>query len=46
MPRLPVHSVETAPVTSRDALKHLEGRYGRVLNIHGEMAHSPAVLTG
>jgi uncharacterized peroxidase-related enzyme len=44
MPRLPVHSVETAPEESRDALKALEASTGRVLNIYGEMAASPAVL--
>ena len=44
MPRIPVHTVETAPEASRDALKGLAQKYGKVLNIHGEMAHSPAVL--
>ena len=44
MPRLPVHSVETAPEECRDALKGLETRTGKVLNIYGEMATSPAVL--
>ncbi len=44
MPRIPVHSVDSAPEASRDALKTLEAKYGKVLNIHGEMAHSPAVL--
>ncbi|MDP9019197.1 MAG: carboxymuconolactone decarboxylase family protein [Actinomycetota bacterium] len=44
MPRLPVHSVETAPEESREALKALEARTGKVLNIYGEMAASPAVL--
>ncbi len=44
MPRIPVHSVDSAPAASRDALKALESKYGKVLNIHGEMAHSPAVL--
>ncbi len=44
MPRLPVHSVESAPEPSRDALKALEANVGKVLNIHGEMAHSPAVI--
>ncbi len=29
---------------SRDTLKALAGRFGKVLNIHGAMAHSPAVL--
>lgn len=44
MPRIPVHSVDTAPEPSRDGLKALEAKFGKVLNIHGEMAHSPAVL--
>lgn len=44
MPRIPVHTVDSAPEQSRDALKQLESKYGKVLNIHGEMAHSPAVL--
>lgn len=44
MPRIPVHTVDSAPEASRDALKALESKYGKVLNIHGEMAHSPAVL--
>lgn len=44
MPRTPVHTVESAPEASRDALKALEAQFGTVLNIHGEMAHSPAVL--
>ncbi|MFC6286139.1 carboxymuconolactone decarboxylase family protein [Nocardioides sp. GCM10027113] len=44
MPRIPVHTVNSAPGASRDALKALEEKYGKVLNIHGEMAHSPAVL--
>ena len=44
MPRIPVHSVGSAPEGSRDALKALEAKHGKVLNIHGAMAHSPAVL--
>lgn len=44
MPRIPVHTVESAPQASRDTLKALEARVGKVLNIYGEMAHSPAVL--
>jgi AhpD family alkylhydroperoxidase len=44
MPRIPVHSVDSAPEASRDKLKALEARVGKVLNIHGAMAHSPAVL--
>jgi AhpD family alkylhydroperoxidase len=44
MTRIPVHTVESAPEGSRDALKSLEAQFGKVLNIHGAMAHSPAVL--
>jgi AhpD family alkylhydroperoxidase len=44
MPRIPVHTAHSAPEASRDALKQLESKYGKVLNIHGEMAHAPAVL--
>ncbi len=44
MARIPVHSVQTAPEPSRDALEALETKFGKVLDIHGEMAHSPAVL--
>lgn len=44
MTRIPVHSVATAPEAARDSLKALEAQFGTVLNIHGAMAHSPAVL--
>ncbi len=44
MPRIPVHTTDSAPEASRDALKQLEATYGKVLNIHGGMANSPAVL--
>ena len=44
MTRIPVHTVDSAPEGSRDALKALEAQFGMVLNIHGAMAHSPAVL--
>ena len=44
MPRIPVHTVDSAPENSRDPLKALEAKFGKVLNIHGEMAHSPVVL--
>ena len=44
MPRIPVHTTDDAPEASRAALGELESKYGKVLNIHGEMAHSPAVL--
>ncbi|PRW62280.1 carboxymuconolactone decarboxylase family protein [Actinopolyspora mortivallis] len=44
MPRIPVHSVEDAPQQSRQRLQQLRDQFGTVLNIHGEMAHSPVVL--
>lgn len=44
MTRIPVHTVESAPEPSRDELKSLDAKLGKVLNIHGEMAHSPVVL--
>lgn len=44
MPRIPVHTLDSVPENSRDQLKVLEAKFGKVLNIHGEMAHSPAVL--
>ncbi len=44
MPRIPVHTSDSAPENSRDELKALEAKFGKVLNIHGEMAHSPVVL--
>jgi AhpD family alkylhydroperoxidase len=44
MPRIPVHTVDSAPEHSRDTLKALEEKFGKVLNIHGEMAHSPVVI--
>jgi AhpD family alkylhydroperoxidase len=44
MPRFPVHTVSTAPEPAQPALAGLEKRFGKVLNIHGEMAHAPVVL--
>jgi AhpD family alkylhydroperoxidase len=44
MARIPVHSVLRAPEPSRDVLEALEATFGKVLNIHGGMAHSPVVL--
>jgi AhpD family alkylhydroperoxidase len=46
MPRIPVYDLDTAPAASRDNLAALRDKYGKVLNIHGEMAHAPAVLAG
>jgi uncharacterized peroxidase-related enzyme len=44
MPRIPVHTTDNAPAASGETLRHLEKRFGKVLNIHGGMAHSPVVL--
>lgn len=44
MPRIPVHTLQSTPEDSREALKALDAKFGKVLNIHGEMAHSPVVL--
>lgn len=44
MPRIPVHTVADAPEKSKAALEGLQAQLGTVLNIHGEMAHSPVVL--
>ena len=44
MPRVSVHDLDTAPKAARDMLAALRERYGKILNIHGEMAHSPVVL--
>lgn len=44
MPRLTVHSVESAPEDSKETLAALAKSIGKVLNIHGEMAAVPVVL--
>ncbi len=44
MARIPVHTTDSAPEQSRDELKALEATFGKVINIHGGMAHSPVVL--
>jgi len=44
MTRIPTHTVESAPEGSREPLKVLEAKFGKVINIHGAMAHSPVVL--
>lgn len=44
MPRVPVHSVEDAPSQSQQPLEQLRATFGKVLNIYGEMAHSPATI--
>lgn len=44
MPRIPVHTIATAPPQSRDTLAAISKRMGKTLNIHAGMAHSPVVL--
>ncbi|MEU5716208.1 carboxymuconolactone decarboxylase family protein [Streptomyces sp. NPDC020403] len=44
MPRIPAHTLDNAPAAARQTLRRLEKRFGRVLNIHAGMAHSPVVL--
>lgn len=44
MPRIPVHTVDDAPAAAQEGLQGLKEQFGKVLNIHGEMAHSPALL--
>ncbi len=44
MPRVPVHTIDDAPEQSWEAMRGLERRMGRLLNIHAEMAHAPVVL--
>lgn len=44
MPRFPVHTIDDAPSQSRAGLTRTRRRLGTVLNIYGEMAHSPVVL--
>lgn len=44
MSRVPVHDSATVPAASKEALQGLEARFGKVLNIFGSMAHSPALL--
>lgn len=44
MPRIPAHTLDTAPQASRDTLARLGRRMGKVLNIHAGMAHAPVVI--
>lgn len=44
MPRIPAHTVDSAPEGSKEIAGNLERRMGKFLNIHAGMAHSPAVL--
>ncbi len=44
MPRFPVHTLNDVPADAQDDLKAMQEAMGKVLNIHGGMAHSPVVL--
>ena len=46
MSRIPAHTVDDAPEASRALLQHAIqfSPTGRPLNLHAQMAHSPAVL--
>ncbi len=44
MPRFPVHTVDDSPADARADLEAMQAAMGKVLNIHGGMAHSPVVL--
>lgn len=44
MPRFPVHTVDDSPADARADLESMQAAMGKVLNIHGGMAHSPVVL--
>ncbi|RAX48060.1 carboxymuconolactone decarboxylase family protein [Arthrobacter sp. AQ5-05] len=44
MPRIPAHTLDSAPQGSKEMAGHLKQRMGKLLNIHAGMAHSPAVL--
>ena len=46
MTRIPSHTIEDAPLASRDLLADMVqfSPTGRLLNMHAQMAHAPAVL--
>jgi alkylhydroperoxidase family enzyme len=44
MTRVPIHDLESAPPGSLGPLSRQAKRVGRVLNIHGAMANSPALI--
>ncbi|HCA84709.1 MAG TPA: alkylhydroperoxidase [Streptomyces sp.] len=44
MSRIPAHTVDSAPERSRETLRVLEKRFGKLLNVHAEMGHAPVVL--
>ena len=44
MPPFPVHTFESAPGRSKDALRGLQAAFGFVPNIAGAMATSPVLI--
>lgn len=44
MPRIPAHTLDSAPDGSKEIAAKVQRRMGRLLNIHAGMAHSPAVI--
>ena len=48
MSRIPTHTLDSAPTEVRPLLEHVAqaslSANGRLLNLHGEMAHAPVVL--
>lgn len=44
MPRIPAHSLDSAPQQTRPTLEALQRKTGKLLNIHAGMAHAPVVV--
>ena len=44
MPRIPAHTLDSAPAETRPTLEVLQRKVGKLLNIHAGMAHSPVVV--
>lgn len=44
MPRIPAHSLDSAPEATRPTLEALQRKTGKLLNIHAGMAHAPVVV--
>src|ERR1700748_2688390 len=46
MATLKIHTIETAPEDSRQALEEVQHKLGNVPNLYGTMANSPEMLKG
>jgi AhpD family alkylhydroperoxidase len=44
MERFPVHTLDSAPETSKDALRDVQDRFGMIPNLAGAMATSPVLI--